>query len=110
MEVTDIFSEYAMLQEQEDAIALKKEQLRPHILKMMLDSGVKQKDIGIGKFSLKINKDWSYPEPITLLEEDVKESIKALKDQVSEAKNKAQSTGEATCTESPTFSFTPVKL
>lgn len=99
MGVSNIMGEYAELESQEKAIKLKKEQLRPHILKMMLEKGEEKVDIGVGKFSVFPTKKWTYPEAVI----DLGEEFKA-------AKAKAESTGEATYEEEATLRYTAAKL
>lgn len=99
MPISNLYDEYAQLDAQLKALELKKEQLRPHVLKMMLEDGEKEKDIGVGKFVITSTKTWTYPEHVT-----------AIKDQFDAAKAKAQSTGEATCEETPNFKFNVAKL
>lgn len=97
--MSNLYSEYATLESEIAALELKKEQLRPHILKMMLEEGEEKKDIGVGKFSVSPRKVWTYPAPVVQLGEDFKA-----------AKAKAESTGDATFEEVPQLSYTPTKL
>lgn len=99
MQVTNIYAEYAQLEADISALELKKEQLRPHIIKMMLDQGVKKMDIGVGSFSVTPRKTWTYPEKVL----EIGEKFKA-------AKAKAESTGEATFEETPSLRYTSAKL
>lgn len=99
MGISNLYSEYAQLESEEKAIALKKEQLRPHIIKMMLEEGMEKVDIGVGKFAVSPRKVWTYPEDVN----EINEKFKA-------AKAKAESTGEATFEEVPQLRYTPAKL
>lgn len=99
MSISNLYSEYAKLEAEISALELKKEQLRPHILQMMLDSGEEKIDLGVGKFSIFPVKKWTYPEAVV----DLGEKFKA-------AKAKAESTGEAVCEERPSFKYTAAKL
>lgn len=94
-----IFEEYAVLESEIAALELKKEQLRPHILKNMVDQGIEKLDTGVGKFSITKLKKWSYPEAVIELGEEFKA-----------AKAKAESTKEATFTETESLRFTAMKL
>lgn len=95
----NIFEEYAVLESEIAALELKKEQLRPFILKKMIDEKVDKLDIGTGKFSITKLKKWTYPESVMELGEEFKA-----------AKAKAESTGDATYTESESLRFSAVKL
>lgn len=99
MSVSNIYGEYAQIDAEIAALEAKKEQLRPHIIKMMMDQGLEKVDIGLGKFSVNPRKVWTYPEEVT-----------AINDEFKAAKAKAESTGEATFEEVPQLRFTPVKL
>lgn len=99
MSVSNLYSEYAQLDADIAALEAKKEQLRPFIIKQMLDQSIDKIDIGVGKFSVSPRKIWSYPEEVT----EINEKYKA-------AKAKAESTGEATYEEVPSLRYTPAKL
>lgn len=99
MGISNIYSEYASVKAQIAELELKEEQLRPHIIKMMEESGEEKVDIGVGKFSLTPRKVWTYPERITEMNEELKA-----------AKAKAESTGEATYEEVPQLRYTGAKL
>lgn len=99
MGISNLYSEYAQLEAEISALELKKEQLRPHITKMMLDDGIDKLDIGVGKFSVSPRKTWAYPDEVL----EIGEKFKA-------AKAKAESTGEATFEETPSLRYTPAKL
>jgi hypothetical protein len=102
----DLFSEYASVQAQIEALELKKSQLRPHIIEMMAARGEEKVETGLGSFSVFPKKTWTYPESIKPLEDAAAAAADALK----AAKAKAESTGEATFEEAPQLRFTPVKL
>ena len=99
MPISNLYSEYATLDAQIAALEMKKEQLRPHIIKMMLDEGAKSLDIGVGKFSVGVRKVWKYTEKIT-----------ELTDKLKAAKAKEESTGEATFDEVDQLRYTAAKL
>lgn len=99
MPISNLYSEYATLDAQIAALEMKKEQLRPHIIKMMLDEGAKGIDIGIGKFSVGVRKVWKYTEKIA-----------ELSDKLKAAKAKEESTGEATFDEVDQLRYTAAKL
>lgn len=97
--MSNIYEEYASVDAQIKALELRKEQLRPHIIQMMLDRGEDKVETGVGSFSLGVTKTWKYPESIT-----------EMADELKAAKAKAESTGEAECEERPRLTFTGVKL
>lgn len=99
MQVVSVYDEYASLEAQIKALEAKKEQLRPLIIKGMIDQGLKKMETAVGKFSLGKRKVWTYPETVKELEEEFK-SAKAL----------AESTGEATYEEVEQLRFTQVIL
>lgn len=99
MPISNLYSEYADLESQISALEMKKEQLRPHIVQMMIEEGVDKVETALGKFSVSPRKVWTYPEEVTA----INEAFKA-------AKAKAESTGEATFEEVPQLRYTPVKL
>jgi len=99
MHVTSVYEEYASLEAEIKALEAKKEQLRPMIIKSMIDQGVEKIETAVGKFSMGKRKVWTYPESVKELEEEFK-SAKAL----------AESTGEATCELVDQLRFTQVKL
>jgi hypothetical protein len=99
MPISNIYEEYALLESQIEALELKKEQLRPHILQMMIDKGEKKVDTGVGSFSVSKIKKWTFPARIVEMEENVKAE-----------KEKAKSTNEATYEESESLRFTKMKL
>lgn len=97
--ISNLYEEYAILQSEIDALEAKKEQLRPHILKMMVEKGEKKVETSVGSFSVSKRKTWRYPE-----------WVNAIGEQFDEAKAKAQSTGEAEFEESDSLRFTSAKL
>lgn len=99
MPISNLYSEYASLEAQISALESKKEQLRPHIIEMMMSSGEDKVDIGVGKFSVSPRKKWTYPASVI----DMEEKYKA-------AKAKSESTGEATFEEIPQLRYTAAKL
>lgn len=99
MGISNLYAEYAKLESELAVLEMKKEQLRPHIIEMMKESGTDKEDIGVGKFSLSIRTQWKYPERIVEMEDAVKA-----------AKAKAQSTGEAEAQEFDQLRYTAAKL
>lgn len=99
MSISNLYGEYAELEAQISALELKKEQLRPHIISMMIESGLDKVETALGKFSVSPRKVWTYPEEVTAINEEFKA-----------AKAKAESTGEATFEEVPSLRFTAGKL
>ncbi len=97
--VSNLYGEYAKLDAEIKALELKKEQLRPHIVKMMVDQGVEKLDTGLGKFSVTMLKKWSYSE-----------KVEEMADQLKAQKAKEESTGEASYEETPSLRFTAIKL
>ena len=95
----NIYEEYASIDAQIKALEAKKDQLRPHIIEMMIEKGEKKIETEVGSFSMSSTKTWTYPEEVAI-----------LKDQAKAAEARAQSTGEATYEEKPRLTFTPVKL
>lgn len=95
----DIYTDYALLDAQEKEIKAKKEAMRLEILKLMVENNLKAQEHSLGKFSVKKLKTWTYPERIVEMSEQLK-AEKAL----------AESTGEATYTESDSLAFTGIKL
>lgn len=99
MSISNLYAEYAQLDADIAALEMKKEQLRPHIIKMMIEQGLEKIETALGKFTVGKRKIWSYPEHIVELSEQVKSE-----------KAKAESTGEATYEEVDQLRFTAVKL
>lgn len=97
--MTNLYEEYALVVAEIEALELKKEQLRPHILQMMVEKGEKKKETSLGSFSISMLKKWKYPPVIAELEDNLKE-----------AKAKAQSTKEATYEEVPSLKFNKLSL
>jgi hypothetical protein len=95
----NLYDEYASLDAQIAGLEAKKEQLRPLILKQMVDNGQEKIETAVGKFSITRLKKWVYPERVLEIGEKFKE-----------AKAKAESTGEATYTENESLRFTQIKL
>lgn len=95
----NIWDEYAQLQAEANAIEEKMSQLRPHIIKMMIERGLDKMETSFGKFAISKRKVWKYPEAVTEIGEQFKE-----------AKARAESTGEATYEEVDSLRFTQAKL
>jgi phage shock protein A len=99
MGISNLYEEYALLESQIAALETKKDQLRPHILQMMIDNGTEKVETSVGKFSVSKRKVWTYPEAVTELGEKFKE-----------AKATAESTGDATFEEVDQLRFTIAKI
>ncbi len=95
----NIYEEYAVVEAEIAALELKKEQLRPHILKMMIEQGHEKIATSVGNFSIVRRKTWKYPEDVIELGEEFKS-----------AKAKAESTGDATYEEKESLMFKQAKL
>jgi len=95
----NLYDEYASLDAQIAVLEAKKDQLRPLILKQMVDNGQEKIETAVGKFSITRLKKWVYPEKVLEIGEKFKE-----------AKAKSESTGEATYTEQESLRFTQIKL
>ncbi len=99
MGVSNLYEEYAQVQAEIDALESKKEQLRPHIMQMMLDEGVNKLEFALGKFSVNPLKKWKYSEKVT-----------EMTDELKARKAKEESTGEASFDEVLSLRFTSQKL
>jgi len=108
--MSKIYEEYAHIDAQIAALSAQKEQLRPQIIEMMMEQGVKKVETAVGKFSLSPKKSWTYPDHVTALEVATKEEVATLNERVKEARAKAESTLEATFEESESLRFTSAKL
>lgn len=93
------YEEYALLDAQIKDLETKKKALRVTILEYMIDNGKERDEHALGKFAVAKLKQWTYPEYIQELEEDLKEKMA-----------KAESTGEATFEEKDSLKFTATKL
>jgi len=94
----DIFAEYANCTAQIKDLKDKADSLKESII-LVVSKDKKEGVKAYGKFTVSNLKKWEYPESLISLEEEVKAK-----------KAKAQSTGDATYTESPSLRFTPIKL
>lgn len=99
MKPASIFDEYAMIEAQIKALESQKDQLKPEIMKSMIEQGLEKVETAVGKFSMGTRKVWTYPEVVKDLEDEFKKR-KAL----------AESTGEATYEEVDQLRFTIGKL
>lgn len=99
MGISNIYEEYALLEAEIAAREAKKEQLRPHIMQMMIDQGLEKVETSVGKFSVGKRKVWTYPDNVMSINEEFKS-----------AKARAESTGEAVCEEVDQLRFTMAKL
>jgi gentisate 1,2-dioxygenase len=95
----DIFQEYAILESKIKDLEKTKEDLRATISEMVMKTPEKKIPTDFGNFSLSFRKKWTYPAIVAELEESVKV-----------AKAKAESSKTATYVETPTLSFTSIKL
>ncbi len=95
----NLYEEYAQVQAEIDALELKKSQLRPHIMQMMIDNGLEKMEFALGKFSVSPKKTWTYSEKVV-----------EMTDELKSRKAKEESTGEATYEESPSLRFTAARL
>lgn len=93
------FEQYAILSKQIEELQKEKDALKEEILKEMTSRGEEKVDTVFGKFSIAKLKKWEYPEYVKSLEEAYKVEMA-----------KAQETGEATYTESPSLRFTKTVL
>jgi len=99
----NIYEEYAVLESEIAALEVKKAQLRPFILKGMIENGLKKVDTAVGSFSVSMRKTWTYPQ-------DVTEAVDSLSDEIKSLKAKAESTGEAQYEEVESLRFISAKL
>lgn len=107
----DIYTEYALLDAQITELSDKKEAMRSEIMqKIITENDGKTVESAFGKFSVAKVKSWTYPTEVVELQDRVSMKIGELKDELKSAEAIAQSTGEATCTESEMLKFTKVKL
>jgi len=97
--MSTIFEEYAILDAEEKALKVKKEDLRVKVLKNMVDRGVNSEVFNLGSFSISNLKKWNYSEDVTNLNEEWK-TLKA----------KEESAGIATYTEEASLRFNQIKL
>jgi len=95
----DIFQEYAILDAKIKELEKEKEGLRSTISEIVLEAPDRKVPTDFGNFTVSLRKKWTYPAIIAELEESVKV-----------AKAKAESTGKATYVETPTLSFTSIKI
>ena len=94
-----IYDEYAILEAKLKELEGRKDSLRVKILTEMVKKGEEAVETPVGKFSVVKLKRWQYPNKVIKLGEDFKE-----------AKAKAESTGEATFSESEFLRFSSIKL
>lgn len=99
MGISNLYEEYASVDAQIKALELKKEQLRPHIIQMMIDDGIDKLETALGKFSITKLKKWVYSE-----------AVNELADKLKAAKAREESTGDATFEETDSLRFTAAKL
>ncbi len=99
MGVSNLYEEYARVDAEIKALETKKEQLRPHIIKMMIDQDVDKLEHALGKFSITKLKKWQYSEKVAVMTDELKTQ-----------KAKEESTGVATFEETESLRFTGAKL
>ena len=97
--ITDLYSEYGILDAQIKELETKKESLRKFILEDMQKKGEDKKDTDFGKFTIAKTRKWEYSEKVS----ELSEKYKALK-------AKEESCGIATCVESEILKFISVKF
>lgn len=106
MPLSNLFGEYAQNASEIDALKakikefeLKQDQLKPFIIKSMIEEGMDKVELDIGKFTISRTKSWTYPEPVI----ELGEAFKA-------AKATAESTGDATYEEVEGLRYTAPKI
>lgn len=97
--ISNLYEEYALVDKQIKELEEKKEQLRPHLLAMMVEKGQTKIETAVGSFSVTKLKKWTYPP-----------RIKEMEDEFKAEKAKTQSTGEATYVEEDSLRFNIIKL
>lgn len=97
--MNNLYNKYAVLNAQIANLITEKDVLREKILEGMKESGEIKVNTGVGTFTIAKLKSWTYPEYVTEMNENYKQ-----------AKAKAESTGDATYTESDSLKFNQVKL
>ncbi len=97
--MNDLYSDYAILDSQIKELTNQKDSIKTRIMEAMVVNGETKIQHTFGSFSLSKLKKWEYPEYITKMEDDFK-AKKAL----------AESTGEATYTETDSLRFTGVRI
>lgn len=95
----DQYTEYASIDAQIKELEAKKDAIKATILSEMSSNGIKKFEHSLGKFSITLLKKWEYPE-----------EVKELGEEFKTAKAKAESTGDATYTESESLRFTALSL
>lgn len=97
--MNSLYEEYGVIEAKIKELTGKKDQLKIQIIGQMVEKGEDKVSTPFGSFT-KVNlKSWEYPEYVTKLGDDFKA-----------AKAKAESTGEATYTETNSLRFVAVKL
>lgn len=97
--MSNLYDEYAALDSQIKALETKKEQLRPHIVQMIIDQGADKIETALGKFTITQLKKWTYSD-----------KVEQMADKLKAQKAKEESTGDATFEETPSLRFTLAKL
>lgn len=97
--MVNLYEEYAVVENKIKALTLMKDTLRGHILEQMVDKGEEKVTTPVGSFTVAKLKTWVYPDEVVALGEEFKAE-----------KARAESTGDATYTETPSLRFVQVKL
>lgn len=95
----NLYEEYAVLDAQIKMLTDQKDGLRVDILNEMIEKGEEKTDTSVGKFTIAKLKTWTYPEKVLAIGEKFKAE-----------KARAESTGDATYTESESLRFTKLAL
>jgi len=93
------YEQYAIIDSKIKALTNQKDELKTKILEEMIESGEEKVKTSVGSFSKVVLKSWEYPEEVVKLGEEYKA-----------AKASAESTGDATFTESNSLRFVQIKL
>ena len=94
-----LYEEYLVVETKLKQLTEQKETLRKHILSQMEKKGEDKVQTPVGSFTIARLKSWVYPDRVVAIGEAYKAE-----------KAKAESTGEATYTETPSLRFTQIKL
>ena len=93
------YEQYALIKSNIKELEVKEAELKEIILADLEEKGIGKFDIGAGKFAVAKLKKWTYPEAVL----EIGEEFKA-------AKAKAESTGDATYTETSSLRYVETKL
>lgn len=95
----ELYARYAAIKAKMKELEAEEAEIKPMIIAEFQAKGIDKLDIGAGKLSVTMMKKWTYPEDVVELGEDFKA-----------AKAKAESTGDATCVETPSLRYVEAKL